>query len=164
MSNQISQRQAVVNAVNTVLAEANISTEGKVIKDLMTKELRAQVNSILFAGFRANEITADFEKNDTELKAYVSGLQSNWLNKAKELNGGVAYVAKNPGSRTGTTDPQVKALRALLATKTDSDERDEIEGYIESRLSEIGQSKKTKTVQVNYDDLPAELKAKYGQA
>ena len=159
---KMNQKSAVVAAVATVLAEAGINTEGTCAKDVMTKELRGQVNSILFAGFRNGTIEADFEKNDAELKAYVSGLQSNWLNKAKELNGGVMYVAKNPGSRQGGTDPQVKALRALLATKTDEQERDEIEGYINSRLEELG-TKKAKTVVVNYDDLPVELKVKYGQ-
>jgi hypothetical protein len=160
----MNQKAAVIQAVSTVLANAGISTEGTCAKAVMTKELRAQVNAILFQGFRAGEIEADFEKDDAELKSYVSGLQSNWLNKAKELNGDVAYVAKNPGSRAGSTDPQVKALRALKATKTDAQEVDEIEGYIEARLAELGTTKKAKTVQVNFADLPAELQAKYGSS
>lgn len=123
-----------------------------------TKEQRAQVNQILFEGFKAGSIELSKEYTDAELKSYVSGLQSNWLRKDKELNGGVAYVAKNPGSRTGNTDPQVKAMRGLLATKTDPSERADIEAYISKRLAEI---KPTKTVTINVADLPAELQAKY---
>lgn len=159
----MNQKSAVIAAVSTVLANSGLSYEGSSAKAVMTKEHRAQVNTILFAGFRAGEIELDGDKTDTELKSYVSGLQSNWLNKAKELNGGVQYAAKNPGSRAGSADPQVKALRALLASKTDSSERDEIEGYIDSRLQEIGQTKKTKTVEVNFADLPTELQAKYSK-
>jgi hypothetical protein len=127
----------------------------------MTKEMRAQVNQILFEGFRAGTIEIDAEKSDKDLKQYVSGLQSNWLNKDDRLTAGVKYVAKNPGSRTGTTDPQVKALRALLSKATDESEKEEIQGYLDSRLEAIGQTKKAKTVEVNFDDLPAELRAKY---
>ncbi len=119
-----------------------------------SKEQRAQVNQILFEGFKAGTIELSREYTDTELKAYVSGLQSNWLRKDKSLNGGVAYVAKNPGSRAGSTDPQVKAMRALLATKTDPSERAEIQAFIDKRVSEI---KPAKTVTINVADLPAEL-------
>lgn len=163
MSTKMTQKEAVFAAITTVLREAGVAFEEKstVVKNLMTKEFRAQVNAILVAGFQAGEIELDGEKTESELKSYVSGLQSNWINKDKRLNGNVGYVAKNPGSRTGMTDPQVKALRALLATKTDADEVSEIQGYIDSRLSELEASKPTKTVNVNFSDLPAELQAKY---
>ena len=119
-----------------------------------TKEERAQVNQILFEGFRAGKIELDREYDDSGLKAYVSGLQSNWLRKDKRLNGGVQYVAKNPGSRAGSTDPQVKAMRALLQTKTDPSERAEIQSFIDKRVAEI---KPAKTVTINVADLPPEL-------
>lgn len=159
----MNQKNAVIAAVSTVLSNAGIKFEvgGNVsAKSLMTKELRAQVNTILFEGIRAGEIELDGDKSDADLKSYVSGLQSNWLNKAKELNGNVGYVAKNPGSRAGSGDAQIKALRALMATKTDESEIDEIQGYIETRLAELNKGK-TKTVAVNFADLPAELAAKY---
>ena len=120
-----------------------------------TKEQRAQVNQILFEGFKAGKIELSKEYSDSDLKAYVSGLQSNWLRKSKDLNGGVQYVAKNPGSRAGSTDPQVKAMRQLLATKTDASERAEIQAFIDKRVSEI---KPTRTVTINVADLPEELK------
>jgi hypothetical protein len=119
-----------------------------------SKEQRASVNQILFEGFKAGTIELDREYTDTELKAYVSGLQSNWLRKDKRLNGNVQYVAKNPGSRTGSSDTQIKAMRALLATKTDVTERAEIQSFIDKRLAEI---KPAKSVEIDISALPVEL-------
>ena len=152
-----SQKEAVYNAVTHVLG-TEFPDSGPVTP---TKEQRAQVNLILFQGFRAGEIELDREFTDTELKAYVSGLQSNWLRKDKRLNGNIAYVAKNPGSRAGVGDPQLKALRALLKTQVDPNKIKEIHEYIERRTAEISATK-AKTVEVNVDDLPAELRAKLG--
>lgn len=160
---KVNQKEGVFAAVMSVLSNAGITfTEGMIVKNSMTKELRAQVNQILFTGFRAGTIEMDGEKNDSDLKQYVSGLQSNWLNKDKRLNGGVQYAAKNPGSRTGSTDAQVKALRALLAQTTDEAEKIEVQGYLDARLKEIGISK-AKTTEVNIDDLPEALRAKYAK-
>lgn len=160
---KMNQKEAVFSAVTAVLANAGITFEANVtvVKPLMTKELRAQVNQVLFAGFRKGDIEMDGEKSDKDLKQYVSGLQSNWLNKDKRFNGNTQYVAKNPGSRTGITDPQIKALRGLLSQTEDSTEASEIQGYIDARLEQLGAGKKSKTVEVNFADLPAELRAKY---
>jgi hypothetical protein len=158
---KITQKEAVFAAVSTVLSNAGVTVaDGESAKQHMTKELRAQVNQILFAGFRANEVELDGEKTDAELKQYVSGLQSNWLNKDKRLNGNVTYVAKNPGSRTGISDSQVKALRGLLSQTEDAAERMEIQGYLDARLAEIG-VKKAKKAEIDFSALPAELAAKY---
>lgn len=160
---KMTQKEAVFGAVTTVLANAGIEfDEGTtVVKPLMTKELRAQVNAILVEGFKSGSIELDGEKSDSELKQYVSGLQSNWLNKDKRLNGSTQYVAKNPGSRQGITDPQVKALRGLLAQTEDETEKAEIQGYLDARLEQIGQSKKAKSVEIDFSALPPELAAKY---
>ncbi len=164
MSTTISQKEAVFSAVTSVLANAGIAFEsGKtVVKDVMTKELRAQVNQILFTSFRSGSVVLDGEKTDKELKQYVSGLQTNWLGKDKRLNGTTQYVAKNPGSRAGSTDAQIKALRGLLSQTEDETERAEIQGYLDSRLAEIEKDKKSKkSASVDFSALPAELAAKY---
>lgn len=154
MSNKITQKEAVFNAIINVMGNQDGAYEP-------TKEQRAQVNAILIEGFNSGTIRYDGEvPTDKKLRDYVSGLQSNWLRKDTRLNGGVAYVAKNPGSRTGSTDPQVKAMRALLAAKTDPTERAEIQSFIDKRLAEL---KPAKTVTVNIADLPAELQAKYSK-
>lgn len=154
---KVNQKEAVFNALVHVMG-AEFPDSGPVTP---TKEQRAQVNLILFQGFRAGEIELDREFTDTELKAYVSGLQSNWLRKDKRLNGGIVYVAKNPGSRAGVGDSKLKALRALLKTQVDPTKINEINQYIDRRMAEISATK-AKTVEVNVDDLPAELRAKLG--
>ena len=149
---KMNQKDAVFAAVTNVCG----TQEGKYEP---TKEQRAQVNNILFAGFQSGKIELEKEYDEKGLKSYVSGLQSNWLRKDPRLNGNVKYVAKNPGSRVGSTDASVKAMRALLATKSDPSERAEIQSFIDARLATI---KPTKTVEINVADLPAELREKYG--
>jgi hypothetical protein len=125
-----------------------------------SREQRATVNMILFEGFRNGEIELDREYDDSELKAYVSGLQSNWLRKDKRLNGGVMYAPKNPGSRVGGGDAQLKALRTLQKMQTDPAKILEIQTFIDKRLAEIKPA--ATTVSVNVEDLPEELRSKYG--
>lgn len=164
MSNVVSQKEAVRSAISQVLSEAGVRfDETTNVKSLMTKELRSQVNHILFEGFRSGTIALKGEKTDKELRDYVSGLQSNWLNKDTSLTGGVKYVAQNPGSRTGSTDAQIKALRALMSNTTDASEIAELQGYIDARIAEIEVTKpsKKKEVVVNFDALPESLRVKY---
>jgi hypothetical protein len=170
---QIKQSQAVKEAVFSVLEEAGITVDGnESVRQYMTAELRAKVNQILFEGFRSGRIAfKDTEsnraklENETELRKYVSGLQTNWLNKSKDLNGGVEYVAKNPGIRAGASDPQIKALRALRASLTDLSEIQEIDNHIQTRLNELKAVKpvkaKAKTPKVDFESLPEELRSKY---
>lgn len=160
---KMSQKEAVFQAVNSVLKESGISVEeGTNVNTHMTKELRAQVNSILFEGFKSGSIEIEREFSDSDLKAYVSGLQSNWLRKDKRLNGGTSYVAKNPGSRVGSSDPQLKAMRTLLSTLTTEEEKAEVQGYIDARVQEINASK-AKKVTIDYNSLPADLAAKFAK-
>jgi hypothetical protein len=160
MSKQ-SQKEAVYNAVTSVLSENNISvSEGQDVNTLMTKEYRSQVSAILFEGFRSLTIELDRDFNNSDLKAYISGLQSNWLRKDKRLNGGGKYSAKNPGSRAGSGDPSLKAMRALLSTLTSESDKAEVQEAINTRLSEI-QVSKIKTVAIDYSILPSDLASKF---
>lgn len=156
---KLTQKEAVFQAVCNVTGHKG---EGQVI---ISKEQRAAVNAILFEGFKSGTIELDREYTDSDLKGYVSGLQSNWLRKDKRLNGGMTYVAKNPGSRAGSTDPQLKAMRALLSTMsgpeyTDAD-RAEVQGHIDAKVAEINAAKQAKTV--DFSALPAELAAKFSK-
>lgn len=154
---KLSQKEAVYNAVTSVLSENNISvSEGTDVSTLMTRELRSQVNQVLFEGFRSGSVELDREYSDSDLKAYVSGLQSNWLRKDKRLNGGTKYSAKNPGSRIGSSDPQLKAMRALLTTLSSESDRAEVQSAIDTRVSEI-QASKVKKVTIDTESLPADL-------
>jgi hypothetical protein len=158
---KMTQKEAVYTAISSVLTENGITvTEGQNVNPLMTKELRAQVNSILVEGFKAGNIELDREFSESELKAYVSGLQSNWLRKDKRLNGGVAYIAKNPGSRQGSGDAQLKEMRKLLSTVTDPADKAEIQACIDARVSEL-QALKVKKVEIDFSALPASLASKF---
>lgn len=150
---KLSQKEAVFGAVCSVTGHQG---EGAVS---ITKEQRAQVNAILFEGFKSGKIELDREYSDSDLKAYVSGLQSNWLRKDKRLNGGVTYVAKNPGSRQGTTDPSIKAMMALRSTLTEPSEIAEVDAHINARKAELQSAKQAKTV--DFSALPADLAAKF---
>lgn len=154
---KMNQKEAVFQAICNV---TGFDGEGAVV---ISKEQRAQVNAILFQGFRAGTIELDREYSDSDLKGYVSGLQSNWLRKDKRLNGGNKYVAKNPGSRAGSTDPQLKALRAVLASGTlpEGVTTEEIQMHIDARVAELSKAKIVKTV--DFSALPADLAAKFSK-
>lgn len=158
------QKEAVYNAVMNVLNENGIEVaDGQSVADALDREDRAQINDILFEGFRSGQIELATEfPTDAALKAYVSGLQSNWLRKDKRLNGGAPYVPKNPGSRENMGDAQLKAMRQLLATKTNASERAEIQEYIDKRKAELAAQRKPQA-DIDYSILPAGLRTKYGQ-
>jgi hypothetical protein len=151
----MSQKDAVFSAVTSVLGNTPDS------KVELSKEQRAQVNMIVFEGFRSLTIGLDKTFDDAELKSYVSGLTSNWLRKDTRLNGGGKYEAKNPGSRQGSSDPQLKAMRALITTVATDEQRAEIQGYIDARVSELSAAKQVKVV--DFSALPADLAAKFGK-
>lgn len=160
---KLNQKNAVYAAITNVLAENNIHFEdGMDIKPIMTKELRAEVSTILLAGFQSQTIELDRAPYETESewKSYVSGLISNWIKKDKRFNGNVKHEPKNPGSRFGAADEQLKALKALMTTVNTDADRKEIQGYIDQRLAQL-KAEAAKTVTVNLADLPPELQAKY---
>ena len=159
---KVNQKEAVYSAICSVLSESGIAfSEGMDVGPVMSRELRAQVNNILFHGFKEGSIDLDREFTDSELKAYVSGLQSNWIRKDKRLNGNTTYIAKNPGSRAGTGDPQLKAMRALFSTLTTAEDKVEVQKHIDARVSEIAATKTVKVI--DYSALPADLAAKFSK-
>lgn len=150
---KMKQKDAVYQAVCAV---TGFNGDGSVE---ISKEQRAQVNAILFEGFKAGKIELDKEYTDSDLKGYVSGLQSNWLRKDERLNGGVKYTAKNPGSRAGSGDPAIKAMRVLLSTLTPGTaDHSEVQAEIDKRNAEI-QATKVKTIDLSA--LPEHLRAKF---
>lgn len=158
---KLSQREAVFTTITNTLSENGIHfEEGQDVSPLMTREIRSQVNAILFESFKAGKIELSKEFDDAGLKAYVSGLQSNWIRKDKRLNGNTAYVAKNPGSRAGSGDEQLKAMRALIKTlDPGSEDAAEVQRHIDARVAELSVSK-VKT-SVDYSALPEALRSKF---
>lgn len=151
------QREAVFQATTNVMGEQDGAYAP-------SKEQRAQIINIVTEGILANEV--DFSdqaraKYDTpeKVKSYTSGMVSNWLRKDKRLNGGVTYKAKNPGSRTGSQDEEVKNLKALLKSNTlDANGEAIVQARLDERIKEI-KAEKSK-VEINFDALdPALLEA-----
>lgn len=156
------QKDAVYMAITSVLAASHIDFEdGMNVAPHMTKERRAQVNAILVEGFRSGKIELSKEFTDEELREYVSGLQSNWIRKDPRFNGNTKYEPKNPGSRAGQGDEQLKNLKLFLATRSTAEEKAEIQTYIDARVAELAAAKASK-VTVNTSVLPASLRAKFG--
>jgi hypothetical protein len=162
MSNKQSQREAVFSTIVSVLADHGVSfQEGTNVQPHMTKEVRAEVSAILVDGFSNGTIELATPYADSaKLKAYTSGLISNWVRKDSRLNGNTKYSAKNPGSRRGSSDPQMKALKALFSQATTDEDKEEIQGYIDERLLVIEAGKK-KSTPIDFSVLPASLAAKF---
>ena len=165
------QKDAIYVAVTNVLSDNGVHFEdGMNASELLTKEFRQSVHGIIAEGFTSNDIEfADTPANqakladETKLSSYVSGLISNWLRKDTRLNGGVVYQPKNPGSRIGSTDPQLKALRGLLKQfeGTNADKAAKIQEQIDARVSEI-QVDRAKKVDIDYSALPEGLAFELG--
>ena len=142
----MNQRTATVNTILSVLKDRDVEYElnGEVpISEVLNDKDKADVRTILFEAFRTGKVTfkPEFQvkvDDDTKLRTYVSGLVNNWIKKAKEFNGDTAYVPKNPGSRAGQGDEQIRELKKLLKENQDDPEvKAEIQEAIDARLTEI---------------------------
>jgi hypothetical protein len=140
----MTQKDAVFNAVSSVLDDSNIDFEPGTtdVGRVLTRELRARINNILVEGFTTGSIPLAEDSTSklqdaSELKAYVSGLVSNWTRKDPRLNGGA--TVPTVAAKSHSKDPQLKALRALLVTKTDPTDISEVQSFIDARLSELNQ-------------------------
>lgn len=161
----MNQKQATINAILSVLRDRGVDYElngDTPVSEVITPADRAKTRDMLFTAFRAGDVSykESFQPkldDDSELKKYVGGLTNNWIRKAKELNCNQAYTPKNPGSRAGSTDPQVKEMRKLLKVTQDSEARDAIKEAITTRLGEIRSSKMK--VEVDMSVIPEELRA-----
>lgn len=160
---KVSQKQAVRNAIFSVLEDAGKTYElnGPVaIGEVFNSDHKASAREILFAGFKAGEVEykESFQAkvdDDKELKKYVSGLLNNWMRKDKEFNCGEIYKAKNPGSRAGSSDPQVKEMRKLLKVTTDETAKAAITEALNARIASI---KPEKSVTIDASALPESLR------
>lgn len=130
----ISQGEAVFQAVTKVLSQNHMHVEGKV--SLTDDQLEA-VHDEVFMAFETGLTVHSKNPSPEALRKYIPGLVNNWLRKDTRLNGGTKYTTKNPGSRTGSTDESIKAMRTLLSVTTDPAVKDQINSAIEARLEEL---------------------------
>jgi len=149
------QNDAVFGACVIVLGQDGFDSAVE-----LTKEQRSVVVGMVTDGIMSGQVDFSAEaraKHDTEakVKTYVGGMVSNHLRKDKRLNGGEKYEAKAPGSRAGSGDEQLKALKALKATLTEASDIASVDAAIETRLAEITVKK---TVAININALPEEFR------
>ena len=114
----ISQKDAVVQAVKAQLGSRYV--EGADCSKLLTKVDRQNISITLANGILNGNVAYSKTLDAAEVRGYVSGLLSNHLRKAKELNGGcsapksttprVPKTAKVPKS----TDARLFALNKLI--------------------------------------------------
>jgi len=123
------------------------------------KEDKSAIVTSLVESFEAGNIEIKSEQEN--VRTYMIGLLNNHLRKDTRLNGGDKYVAKNPGSRAGQTDPEVKAARTALKTFAEGDPRiEKFEAFIATKVASLKAAKAVK--EIDMDALPEELKALVG--
>lgn len=166
MSSKISQKQSVVDGVTSVLGssfDATLPARDQ-LSDSQLTEVKTYVTKAIMSG------SVEYSKeisDEKEVSKYVSGMVSNHLRKAKELNGGSAYVPQSTGR--GSRDAQISELNKLLKTYAEgTEEYNQISDAIASRKSEISAEKaevakekrKVKELSsINMDALPENLKS-----
>ena len=152
------QNDAVFAAVCAVLKCDGFDSAVEV-----SDEQRATIIGMVTEGILAGKVGFSSEakvKYDTEakVKGYVVGMVSHQLRNDKRMNGGVGRVIKNPGSRAGSGDEQLKALKLLQSTfDNGTEEWHEIEAAIANRTLEIQATRKPKAT-INIDALPEALR------
>lgn len=116
MSNKISQKQAVVNEVMNVLGSSfNSSLPAK---QQLTPDNIKTIKSNIVDGIVNGTIAYNKDSSNVkEVTAYVPGLVSNHLKKAKELNGNVKYgpTTKKIINEEYNSDPVSKSLSDKLS-------------------------------------------------
>ena len=160
----MNQRNATVSTILSVIKAHGVSytLNGETpVADVLTDKMKEEIRAKLFTMFRDGSVAYSEEfktkaSDDTELKKYISGLVNNWIRKAPEFNNGSKYEAKNPGSRQGSQDEQVREMKKLLSITTDAKAKASIQQAIDNRLAAIASEKKQVTI--NVDALPESLR------
>jgi hypothetical protein len=161
---KLSQKSAVIQVTLATLSARGVSYElngSTPISSVLTDADKSTIRNTLFSMFRKGEIEMKAEafaksSDDAYLKNYVSGLLNNWVRKEPEFNCGSKYQAKNPGSRQGSGDQQIREMKKLLSVTSDEKTRSVIQAEIDSRVSELKAAKNT--VQIDTSKLPESLR------
>ena len=166
MSSTVSQKQSVVDAVTKVLGSSFSSTTPA--RDQLSDDQLSQVKAFVTAAIISGGVEYSKDITDEkEVSKYVSGMVSNHLRKAKELNGGSTYAPQSTGR--GSRDAQISELNKLLKTYSEgSAEYGQILDAISSRKAELAsekaetfkEKKKVKELSsINMEALPENLRS-----
>lgn len=160
----ISQKDSVVNAIHNVLG-SSFDPSIPAREQLSDEQLKA-VKQFVVSGIMDGSVDYKKDLEEEEVTRYVSGMVSNHLRKAKELNGGVTYSPQSTGR--GSRDAQISELHKLLKTYEEgTEEFNQIMNAIETRKTEIAaekdsivkEKKKAKEFSsINLNALPENLK------
>lgn len=136
MSDQISQVQAVVNAVKEVLGDTFV-VNSTVSNNVLTSEQKQQVRELVAKAILDGTVRYSGDTTqETAFLRYVNGMVNNHLTRSKKLNGN---VSPNPSSK-GTKDKTLKELNKYLATLTaNSPEYLKVAAKIDQRKVELAQ-------------------------
>lgn len=160
----VEQKQAVYVAVLNLLAEKGIPFDDgqkPSASELLSSADRKNVIQLIAEGLQNGEIAFKAESKAKHEEAgtigkYAAECVSNHLRKDERLNGGEKYEIKNPGSRAGTSDPAIKALRNLKKRYTDDPSTLAlIDSELEMRLANQAAPK---VPTINVEHLPEHLR------
>jgi len=164
MSNAISQKEAVVNEVKSILGSSfdpSLPAKGQLTSDQLSAVKSNIVDGIVNGSVTFNKDTSDVK----EVSKYVSGMVSNHFRKSKELNGGNSYTPQSAGR--GSRDSQISELNKLLKTFPEgSEEYEQVVLAIGSRKNELAslkvkvakeKRKQKELAAINTSALPAHL-------
>ena len=151
----ISQKDGVYNCIEAYCAENRKEFEDGMKCELDTSARKAVIG-MLIAATNAGVLEVKSPKARSDLNLYWNGTLSNWLRKDKRLNGNVKHEIKNPGSRQGAGDKQLKALKQLLSKVKGTEHEVEVQGHIDTRMSEL-EVIKAKEVEIDGSQIPDEL-------
>ena len=127
-------------------------------------QLTEVVNTLTDKAMEGETTFKDTESNRVKLAdrskmlKYIKGQTNDTLRKSKKLNGNTEYATKNPGSRRGSGDAVVKAIK-LTMSRVVGDEvatnkcLDEL-----AKRYEAIRLESQKAVAVNVEDLPEALR------
>ena len=156
----VSQKDAVYGSVISFLKDKGVDHEdGDKVE--LNKDERKTVVEMLIEATKAGIVEVKSEKASADLPNYWNGTLSNWLRKDKRLNGNETYVTKNPGSRAGAGDDQLKEMKKLLVQVTATGNAENIEAVqqaIDARQAEIA-AEKVAELEIDMDKIPEALRS-----
>lgn len=119
-----------------------------------TDAQKEQVYGMVLASFKSGACHKNSGgQTEADLIKYIPGLVNNHVRKDTRMNGGTKYEPKRPGSRSGSSDESVRAMRTLLSVTSDPTAKEQIQAAIDARLLEL----KPKT-EIKVDALPEALR------
>lgn len=155
----LSQKDGVFNAIKSFCEEHGKHFEEGMKCELETSERKAII-AMLVSATEQGELQVKSAKASADLPKYWEGTLSNWLRKDERLNGGVEYQPKNPGSRAGSGDEELKNLKLLLKQVEASGNEvgiEQVKQAIEERKAKIVEEKAAKLA-VNTNAIPENLR------